>query len=70
MALGDSDLPSAQRFQVGYMGQDWSQDGRWLLIAQERSLRLFAPHAQYETVIRHNLDGCISALWVNGKGNN
>ncbi|MCA9936111.1 MAG: hypothetical protein H6662_01105 [Ardenticatenaceae bacterium] len=45
-------------------GLDWSADEAWLVIADERMLRLIAPAHDYEYTIFHNYTGCRSANWI------
>jgi hypothetical protein len=47
---------------------DWSQDGRWLLIAGQDSFRLIAPGHNYDQTITHDLGACTDAAWINAPG--
>jgi hypothetical protein len=44
---------------------DWSQNGRWLIIADQGFLRLLAPDYNYERLIPHAFDACLHTAWVN-----
>ncbi|MFZ0547888.1 MAG: hypothetical protein WAM60_20755 [Candidatus Promineifilaceae bacterium] len=46
-------------------GTDWSQDGRWLLIAEEDAFTLIAPGHNYTQTITHDISSCFEAVWVN-----
>lgn len=80
LLTGESDLTlhiydtaSEEQYAVSLNGHsgypfpryDWSGDERWLVIANDRSLRLVAPAFAYERPIFHNLNGCHTAVWVN-----
>ncbi len=47
-----------------YSRSDWSDDGRWLVIAAERMLWLIVPDHDYARPVLHNIAGCWSATWV------
>jgi hypothetical protein len=41
----------------------WSEDGQWLLLAEDGQFRLIAPGVNYERQIQHNL-GCHVVGWM------
>ena len=43
---------------------DWSADGRWLLAADRRFLRLISPRENYQEKIEHSFDACTAAVWA------
>lgn len=43
---------------------DWSADEAWLVLAEDRLLRLIAPAHDYELPLFHNLSGCRTAVWI------
>lgn len=42
---------------------DWSDDGRWLVIAGDKFFRLMAPEYEYEQLVPHDFDYCGYARW-------
>jgi hypothetical protein len=44
---------------------DWSDNGRWLVIAGDGFFRLIAPAAEYEQVVPHDFDTCSFVRWSN-----
>jgi hypothetical protein len=44
---------------------DWSQDGRWLLVADQDQLHLITPGHNYNFSIPHNSTNCTGAAWIN-----
>jgi hypothetical protein len=44
---------------------DWSDDGRWLVIAGHDVFRLIAPAEEYEQIVPHDFDACPFVRWSN-----
>lgn len=42
---------------------DWSDDGRWLAIADDGFFRLIAPEFDYERLVPHDYDRCFYTVW-------
>jgi hypothetical protein len=42
---------------------DWSADGQWLVVADDRFFRLIAPAHDYERLVPHDYDRCFYTVW-------
>lgn len=58
-----------QSYPISSFGHEsfvqWSEDGRWMLFADEESLHLIAPATGYERHIFYDQGSCNTAVWVN-----
>jgi hypothetical protein len=51
------------RYATSTAYHDFSADGEWLLVAEDNTLRLIAPHHNYEREVPHKLE-CHTAGWA------
>ncbi len=50
-------------FPAQFPTYDWSDDGRWLVVAGDGFLRLLAPEFGYEQLLAHDFDSCFFIRW-------
>lgn len=43
---------------------DWSNNGRWLLVADRNYLHLIAPEYEYQEFVAHDFDACSHIVWA------